>query len=140
MFALCGTLALRCGGGGPSQVDPRNDACAFCRMPVSNPKLAGQLASPGEEPKFFDDIGCLRDYVAGNPKLPARAAAYVADHETGRWLPASAASYERCPGVETPMGSHLVAHAAGSNAGTGCEPRTFADVFGAAGPPSGGAR
>jgi copper chaperone NosL len=140
--ALAGGLALRCGGraAAPSDVDSRNDACAFCRMPVSNPKLAAQLAAPGEEPRFFDDIGCLRDYAAGTPKLPARAAAYVADYRTGRWVAASSASYERCAAIETPMGSHLIAHAAGSNATAGCEPRTAADVFGAAGPPPGGAR
>jgi copper chaperone NosL len=140
--ALSAALALRCGAGAPAAVDVRNDACAFCRMPVSDPKLAAQLAAPSEEPRLFDDVGCLRDYLAGHPSLPARSAAYVADHATGRWVPASSAVYERCPGLQTPMGSHLIAFdpaSAAGAAGSGCERLTAAAVFGAA-PPPGGSR
>ena len=142
--ALSAVLALRCGAGAPAPaaVDVKNDACAFCRMPVSDPKLAAQLAAPSEDPRLFDDVGCLRDYLAGHPSLPARSAAYVADHGTGRWVPASSAVYERCPGLQTPMGSHLIAFdpaSAPAAAGSGCERLTAAAVFGAA-PPPGGSR
>ena len=70
-FARCAAAALvalsfACRGGParPAALDTRNDACSSCRMPVSNAKLAAQLAAPGEEPRFFDDIGCLRDFLA----------------------------------------------------------------------------
>jgi copper chaperone NosL len=131
------SIAAGCGAGAPvpAALDTRNDACAFCRMPVSDPRLAAQLASPGEDARFFDDVGCLRSYLAAARSLPARTAVWVADHETGRWVPAADAVYERCPGVETPMGSHLIAHAAGSapaKRGAGCEAVPASAILGTA--------
>ena len=95
----------------PAALDPTTELCASCRMPVSDPRLAAQIVAPGEEPRFFDDIGCLRDSLAGNHPLSRHAALYVADHRTKEWIPAARARYTICPGVATPMGSHLLAHA-----------------------------
>jgi copper chaperone NosL len=78
-------------------------------MPVSDPRLASQIAAPGEEPVFFDDLGCLRDFLEQNGAPPG-AVAYVADHRTASWARAAAAVYSRCPSLDTPMGSHLIAH------------------------------
>ena len=60
--------ALSCAGGvpGPAALDTKTDTCRSCRMPVSDASLASQLVAPGEEPKFFDDIVCLRDFLAGS--------------------------------------------------------------------------
>lgn len=95
----------------PAQVDVRHDACAECRMTVSNIRFASQLVAPGEEPRVFDDIGCLAAYLRDHAVLPANTLAYVADHRTGEWVTASSAVFTRAPGIETPMGSHVVAHA-----------------------------
>ncbi len=135
-------LSFACRGGParPAALDTRNDACSSCRMPVSNAKLAAQLAAPGEEPRFFDDIGCLRDFLAKAGTTPAGAVAYVADHRTGAWTPASRAVFSRCPAVDTPMASHLVAHAdadsrAADPSAAGCADAAAADVFGPSGLP-----
>ena len=111
--ALVLTLAAACGGGPPtpSEVDTRNDTCAHCRMTVSDPNLAAQIAAPGEEPRFFDDIGCLKEYLAGGATSPRGAVACVADHRTGEWVRADRALYTRVPELATPMDSHLMAHA-----------------------------
>lgn len=99
-----------CGGAaGPSPVDTRNDTCSFCRMNVSDPRLAAQIVGAGEEPRFFDDIGCLAGFLASHP-LSARQTAYVADHRTGDWVNATRAVYSRLPRPTTPMGSGLMAH------------------------------
>ncbi len=95
----------------PRPVDTKNDACAWCRMSVSDVRFAAQLAAPGEEPRFFDDVGCLRDYLAGSPDPVEGWAAFVADHRTKEWVPAAKAAYTRVEGLATPMDSHLVAHA-----------------------------
>ena len=97
-------------GTGPASLDTRTEVCRSCRMPVSDPRLAAQIVSPGEEPKFFDDLGCLRDFLRSSP-LAAGSAAYVADHRTGKWVAATAAVYTKAPGLATPMGSHWIAHA-----------------------------
>ena len=112
LFAA-GLLALgACGGGplGPAELDTRNDPCSWCRMGVSDRRFAAQLVAPSEEPRFFDDIGCLASYLKGRTP-PTGAVAFVADHRTKSWVPASGAVYTRVGGIATPMGSHLVAHA-----------------------------
>jgi copper chaperone NosL len=137
---------VACGGGTPepAALDTRNEACASCRMSVSSTAFASQLVAPGELPRFFDDLGCLADYLKAG-KAPAGATAFVADHRTKAWIRADRAVYTRVPGLETPMGSHAIAHAdAGSrdadkDARTGA-PLPAAELFGPGGPPVGAAR
>jgi copper chaperone NosL len=113
LAAALAAAALGCAKGPPepAALDPLSTACRHCRMVVSEPRLAAQIVAPGEEPVFFDDLGCLRDHLAGGAALPARAAVFVADHRTGDWVPAGRAVYTRVPGLATPMASHLIAHA-----------------------------
>lgn len=137
---LAASLACRGGPARPAALDARNDACGSCRMPVSDPKLAAQLAAPGEEPRFFDDIACLRDFLAKAGPTPAGSVAYVADHRTGAWTPASRAVFSRCSAVDTPMGSHLIAHSdavsrAADPPAAGCTNVSAADIFGPSGLP-----
>lgn len=120
-------------GVAPMALQP-GTPCSHCRMTVLDAKLAAQLLAPGEEPRFFDDIGCLAAYLAAH-SASAGAAAYVADHASGVWVEASRAVYGRDEALATPMGSHLFAHAtAASRAGdagvkTG-RTLTYAEVFG----------
>ena len=142
-FALAAAI-LSCTGADapPAPLDTRNEACRSCRMPVSDARLAAELAAPGEEPKFFDDIGCLREFLKQGDPPRAGAVAYVADHRTGAWVRAASAAYSRCPSLETPMGSHLVAHAETASreqdpALRACVPVAAAEIFGPEGPPDG---
>jgi len=111
-LVVLAALAAACGGGAPepAALDTRNEQCASCRMAVSDGRFASQLVAPGELPRFFDDLGCLADYWKAG-KAPAGALAFVADHRTKAWVRADAAVYTRVPGLATPMGSHVIAHA-----------------------------
>jgi copper chaperone NosL len=110
-------LAAACGSGRlqPATLDTANDACAECRMTVSASRFASQIVAPGEEVRFFDDLGCLAAYLHGRPALPAGAAVYVADYRTREWVAADAAVYTKVTGLETPMGSHVIAHASAAS-------------------------
>jgi copper chaperone NosL len=115
--ALMSLLALAgCGGTeeGPAPVDTKNDACAWCRMSVSDLRFAAQLTAPGHEPKLFDDAGCLRDWLKA-PRESAPWTAWVADHRTKDWVKAREALFTRNPSVETPMASGLLAHASAAS-------------------------
>jgi len=102
-------LALACGGEvGPAGVTP-SDACAFCRMNVSDPHFAGQITASGEDPRFFDDVGCLAGWLKEH-QAPAESVAWVTDHRTGRWVQAAEAVYTRARSISTPMGSSIIAH------------------------------
>jgi copper chaperone NosL len=138
------TLLAACASGppAPATLDTKNEACSWCRMAVSEVRFAGQLVAPSEEPKFFDDIGCLGNYVAGTKALPKGAVAYVADHRTKEWVRAGAATYTSIASLATPMASHLMAHADAASRDAdpdarGGTPRTADEVFGAGGPPGG---
>lgn len=111
-WVMCCVVLAGCGRAtlAPAALDTRNDACASCRMAVSNPKLAGQIVESGEDPRFFDDLGCLAAYVHEHG-VASNAAAFVADHRTGAWVPARHAVFTRVASLDTPMGSHIVAHA-----------------------------
>ncbi|HSD20391.1 MAG TPA: hypothetical protein VLC54_10150 [Anaeromyxobacter sp.] len=127
----------------PAPLDTRNDACAHCRMAVSDPRFASEVVAPHEEPRFFDDLGCLRDWLRAHPELPRGSVAYVADHRTGAWVRAARATYARVPGLETPMSSHLVAHEDATSRDAdrsvgGAIPIAASEVFGPAGAPDGG--
>jgi copper chaperone NosL len=116
-------------------------ACSNCRMTVVEPTLAAQLVAPGEEPRFFDDIGCLTAYRAAHASGPADRA-YVADHATGVWIDAARAVYTRARTIVTPMDSHLVAHENarardGDESVRGGVPLSVAEVFGPSGVPGG---
>ena len=128
----------------PAPLDTRNEQCASCRMAVSTAVFASQLVAPGENPRFFDDLGCLADFLRAG-KAARGAVAFAADHRTKAWVRADRAVYTRVPGLETPMGSHVIAHAdaasrdqdADARAGS---PVALSELFGLAGPPAGGAR
>ncbi len=139
------TLLAACVSGPPvpATLATKNEACSWCRMAVSEVRFAGLLVAPSEEPKFFDDIGCLGHYVGGSRVLPTGAVAYVADHRTKAWVRAGAAIYTNVASLATPMASHLMAHADTSSRDAdpdarGGTPRTLAEVFGPGGPPGSG--
>ena len=93
----------------PATLDTANDTCRHCRMAVSDRHFAAQIVAPGEEPLFFDDIGCLRDYAAAHAELLDDAVVFVADHRTAEWVEGRSAVYTRTR-VATPMASGLMAH------------------------------
>ncbi|MGE5358426.1 MAG: nitrous oxide reductase accessory protein NosL [Bacteroidales bacterium] len=109
---LAVVAAVACGPGTPppAALDTRNDACAHCRMMVSSQRFAAQIVAPSEEPKFFDDVGCLREYLQQRPDLAAGTTAYVADHRTGEWVAADHAVFTHTQRVQTPMASGVIAH------------------------------
>ena len=110
--AVAAVTTAACGPAvpAPATLDTAHDACAYCRMIVSDRRFASQIVSPLEEPKFFDDLGCLANYLKTGGQLPARTMVYVADHATVKWTPAREAVFTRVDSLTAPMGSHVIAH------------------------------
>ena len=104
-------VAMACG---PQPIVPADlrlgeDACEHCRMTLIAINTAAQIVAPGEEPVVFDDIGCMRDYLATRA-VPNAARIFVADHRTGAWVDAATAVFTKAA-IQTPMSSSLLAHA-----------------------------
>lgn len=98
-------------GAKPEPLAVGQESCASCRMTVSQPEFASQLLVDGELPKFFDDLGCLQAYLTSTTPGPDGGVIFVTDHKTRAWVRAETAVFTRAPAVNTPMASHLVAHA-----------------------------
>lgn len=95
--AAAGLLAISCSAAPrPAPLSRGQDACVQCRMVIVSQSTAAQIVSPGEEPRFFDEIGCLRDYLS-NRSTPAAAGTviYVTDHQRGEWVEARRALFTR---------------------------------------------
>jgi copper chaperone NosL len=95
--------------GSPVSIDPASDTCAECRMLVSDVRLAAQIVAPGEEPRLFDGIACLRRHLKAHPAAADRTI-YVIDHLSGDWLGAAAATYTLASSNESAMGAVILAH------------------------------
>lgn len=111
-IAGVGIVASACGSGTPrpAALDPGGQACQYCRMVLVDRRFASQIVAAYEEPRFFDDLGCLNNYLKGRPALPDDAVVYVADHGTTAWVPGRQAVYTRVEMLSAPMGSHIIAH------------------------------
>jgi copper chaperone NosL len=109
-------------------------------MAVSDLRFAAQLVSPSEEPRFFDDVGCLATFLKSGGAPAKGQIAYVADHLTKRWVRAASAVYTKVPGLQTPMNTLLVAHADAASRDAdpdakGGTPMTVSQLFGPTGVP-----
>lgn len=127
-------MACRDGAALPVEIGMGSDACAHCRMTIVSKSTAAEIVAPGEEPRFFDEIGCLRDYIA-HATIAPNVAVYVADHRTGAWVEARTAVFVHTS-VSTPMASGLLAYANASSrdadpAARGGAPVEIAAVLGA---------
>ena len=107
---LLAGLAVACGdGSGPVTITLSRDACASCRMIFASTATAAQIVRAGDEPLLFDDLDCLRAYLADHA-LDPEAALYVMEHRTTEWIDARHAIFTRAKGVATPMESGILAH------------------------------
>lgn len=105
----CGQRALR-----PETVPVGQVACSVCGMLVSREDQSAEWIAAGEEPRFYDDIGCL----ATDPwKVSGRSARFV--HVGRKWFPAESVFYARPPALSTPMGYGVAAFAAREEAAAG---------------------
>lgn len=116
--------AVSCANTGvaPEALAVGRESCAFCRMTISQADFASQVLMPGELPLFFDDLGCLHAYLTSTtPPQGGKPAVFVIDRRTKAWVPAPSAVFARVPGLATPMGSQLVAHATPASRGADTE-------------------
>jgi copper chaperone NosL len=86
--------------------------CAHCRMLISTDSGGGEIVAPGEETRFYDDIGCLAAEWSAHVD---RAHAYVRV-AGGRWSDAQTAFYGQSDGIQTAMASGFVAFSTGADA------------------------
>lgn len=133
MIAVVTALVMACSSGPPqpAPLDTRgSEICQWCRMVISDRRFAAQIVANGHDPLFFDDIGCMANYLKKGVNVPQKAVAYVADYRQEAWVPAKEAVYFRCASFATPMNSELIATRPGGTP-TFCTPVAKESVLGA---------
>ncbi len=94
---------------GPQSIVYGRDACAHCRMHISQPGFAGEVRDHNGMLTKYDDVGCmLQAMVAMRREIPE---AWVEDHDGGGFVPLLTAQLVRGDTGDTPMGYGIVAFA-----------------------------
>lgn len=109
-------LALACGRREPvPEAVPLDSVnCARCGMMISSEPQSAQWVVPGEETRFYDDIGCL----AADDRPRAEGGARFVHVDGTRWARAENAFYARPADESTPMGYGVVAFSNRTQAAT----------------------
>jgi copper chaperone NosL len=87
-------------------------------MTITEPRLAAQLVTRTGKVFVFDEPGCLAGFLASGRVPPDKVhSLWVNDFlEPDSLLDATRAAYLRVEGINTPMGSHVIATRPGPRA------------------------
>jgi len=105
-IALAPILGCTATARRPEPVPLDRVECARCRMLISTDKGAGEIVSPHDETRFYDDIGCL---AADWQAHAGGDVAYV--RIGGEWSEATVAAFAQPATTRTAMGSGWAAYA-----------------------------
>jgi copper chaperone NosL len=83
------------------------EACAQCRMIISDERFAAALTTEAGDTAKFDDVGCLVQHEA--ERFRASTAYWVRDFKADGWLSARDATFVRSKQIASPMGFGLAA-------------------------------
>ncbi len=106
---LLATLACRNADQRPRAIESE-DACARCKMTISQPRYAAQIVEKDGTSYKFDDIGCMVIFARQHQLTRAAGAKmYVMDYAATDWLDAERAVFVKSDAIDSPMASGLAA-------------------------------
>ena len=103
---LTASCSARAAGHPEIVVD--HTVCSHCGMLVSEPAYAAAYHAPGQEPRVFDDIGCMLEAIRHETASPITV--WFQDAGGGGWLSADQAIFVDAPRIQTPMHGGVVAY------------------------------
>ncbi len=112
-----GLSACLTGKPEPVEIVLNEETCSLCRMAVSERQFAAEIVLSSGSVHFFDDIGCLGQWVTTNAnELTESAGIFVIDYITGEWLDATEAHFVLSENLPTPMSYGLAAFQSSASA------------------------
>lgn len=103
-----------CAGTDPVPFKVGKDGCDHCKMTIMSNKYGIELITAKGKIYKFDDISCGVTYAEKNSAEGNKI--YVADHQSGKLIDATAAFYLKSDKNRTPMNSMIVAFSSGTDA------------------------
>ena len=101
---------------GPPEIVVDRSTCSHCGMFVSEPAYAAAYQADGNDPRVFDDIGCMLDAVRSETASPITI--WLQDAAGSGWMAAEEATFVASPRLRTPMSGGVIAYADASAAAT----------------------
>ena len=95
LIVAVGVLAVGCSSVKPLPV-VSGDRCFRCQRPIDDPKLAAEMIDEGGHAFKFRTAGCMSKYLAEHPG-EHYLAMFVTDHPSGKFVPASEATFAHVP-------------------------------------------
>lgn len=106
-FALLAVAVAACGGAGPRDVIVNEDACAYCRMTVVDPRYAAEVVTSTGRVHVFDSVDCLASYVRA-AEAGTVATVWVTDaNRPGTFIEADKAGFLVDAQLKGPMGRSI---------------------------------
>lgn len=103
-------LLASCNSNGPEPINYNKDACAYCKMSISEPPFAAQISTKKGRTYSFDDVKCMLNYLKTEDKSSIRAY-YIADAENNNILfDITTAHFVKSEEINSPMGGHSLAY------------------------------
>ena len=103
------SAACSAAAAGPPEIVVDRTACSHCGMFVSEPIYAAAYQAHGNEPRLFDDIGCMLEAVRRETASPIEI--WVQDAAGAGWLDADRAIFVASVDIRTPMSGGVLAYA-----------------------------
>ena len=104
LSSACGAQAM-----GPPEIAVDRTACSHCGMYVSEPIYAAAYQVGDNDPRVFDDIGCMLDAVARETASPITI--WLQDAAGSGWIDAENAFVVASSRIRTPMNGGFLAYA-----------------------------
>ena len=104
LSSACGAKAM-----GPPELAVDRTACSHCGMYVSEPAYAAAYQVGGNDPRVFDDIGCMLDAIERETASPITI--WLQDAAGGGWIDADDAFVVSSSSIRTPMNGGFLAYA-----------------------------
>jgi copper chaperone NosL len=93
----------------PPHLSFGQEACAFCRMIISDERFAAATVNGAGETLKFDDVGCLIEHDAGLGIPERDTICWVRSFDGQGWLNAREATFVRSTRIVSPMNHGLAA-------------------------------
>jgi copper chaperone NosL len=107
--ALLALLALAGCRPAPQPLRYGEDACAHCRMTVSDPRFGAELVATTGKTYPFDAVECLAAFVQAHPEIEVHSLWVTPSDAPETLIPVEDAFFAHSPAVRSPMGAGLAA-------------------------------
>ena len=95
---------------GPKSIKFGQDPCDFCKMTIADKKFGGEIVTSKGKTFKFDDINCIRDYMATDIFKGEDPDVYLVDYNgTGNLISTKTAFLVQSEELHGPMGGNIAA-------------------------------